>query len=395
MNVLCPAYRTKIPIGGQSVLIADTVLNYAGGYIVNPQILRDQLIQGVASTTTREIGQLNTYNYEFPLLPINGIQFVSETDIISLPESIFVSLTGPAILDEDISTTELAPGESFIVPPGTAVWVNAKTGGHAFTAFFIGRTNPNFPPVPLPSNIPTGPTGLLTAIPSYLYQEYTDDDDLQAFVATENQQQQNYVDTFNALNLPIYTGDIIAGALLDWVAEGVYGIKRPWISSGHSAEIGPLNTMLLNQSFIDIDGFQKSLIGPIILANDDVFKRVITWHYMKGDGKYCSVRWMKRRIMRFLIGTNGTSPPIDNTDQISISFGPDGAVGVRFINGQRTVIGGCMPNVFFPGQNEPIDNLDTNYVAFTPLPFIGIFSEALASGALEVPFQTNFSAVIG
>jgi hypothetical protein len=395
LTFLAPAYRTAVKVGGQAVLVGDPVLNWGGGYIVNPATLRDQLIDGQTSSFSIERGQLNTYAYEQPVIPINGIQFVFGTETIPYAENLYVSLVGPPGLIETVDVTELQPGERFIVPPGTSVWVNATTSGHAFTAFFITRQADNYPPAPIPSTFPPlGPSGLTRAIPAYLYQEYSDDDDLQAFFAAYNQIQQNYVDTFNALNLPIYTGDIIYGPLLDWVAEGLYGIRRPWISSGKSAQIGPLNTMFFNQPLV-IDGFEQSLIGPIALANDDVFKRVITWHYQKGDGKYCSVRWMKRRVMRFLIGKNGTSPPIDQTNQISIAFGDGGVVVVRFVNGLRTVVGGCIPNVFWPGAQEPIDNLDTVYQAYEPLPFTGIFSEALASGALEVPFQTNFAAVIG
>jgi hypothetical protein len=387
-------YRTAVPVGGTSVLVADPVLNDGGGYIVNPATLRDQLIAGQTVGAVVEQGPFNTYAFDQAVIPINGISFAGAITVVPIPEYLYVNLVEEASLENDGDTVEILPGQNFLVPAGVSAWVNAATSGHAFSAFFISRSANNYPPQLFPGAFPpTGPTGLLTAVPSYLYQEYSDDDDCQAFVRAENDAQQDYVDTFNALNLPIYTGSIISGALLDWVANGIYGIARPWLKINKTAELGPLNTMLLNQQFVPIDGYQQ-LEPTALSADDDCYKRVITWHYQKGDGKYFSIRWLKRRIMRFLTGVNGTSPPIGETDQISINFGAD-AVGIRFIGGQRTVIGGCLPNVVWPGALEAIDNLDTVYAAQTPLPYLAVFNEALASGVLELPFQMQFLTSVG
>jgi hypothetical protein len=395
MNRLQSGYRTSVPIGGQSVMVADSTLNYGGGMIVNPTTLQDQLIGGITVTSNVEIGPLNTFNFEEPILPINGIIFQTATQVVPFPEPLFVNLVEPASLIGDGDTVAIMPGQEFLVPPGVTVWVNATTSGHAFTAFFIVQfPNPNYPPTPIVSEFPpSGPTGLTQVIPSYLYQEYTDDDDLQAFVDAQNAQQQDYIDTFNALNLPIYTGSIISGALLDWVGKGLYGISRPSLITGESAQVGPLNTMALNMPVVAIDGFQQ-FSPSVVQANDDIYKRIITWHYQKGDGKYFSINWLKRRIMRFLIGVNGTSPPIDQTIQISINFGTD-FVGIRFISGLRTVTGGCIPNLFAPGSLHSIDHINTNYVPYTPLPFIEQFQEALLTGVLETPFQIKFSVSVG
>ena len=51
-------------------------------------------------------------------------------------------------------------------------------------------------------------------------------------------------------------------------------------------------------------GFVSWSFDPAV--TDDVFKRILTWHFYKGDGKNFSVRWLKRRIWRFLQGANGT-----------------------------------------------------------------------------------------
>src|ERR1700761_9570926 len=55
-------------------------------------------------------------------------------------------------------------------------------------------------------------------------------------------------------------------------------------------------------------------------TTDEIYKRIITWFFFKGDGQYFSIPWLKRRIMRFLIGTNGAAPNIDNTYPVSVVF---------------------------------------------------------------------------
>src|SRR5215472_10372716 len=160
------------------------------------------------------------------------------------PEDLFVSIVGPPAEQEDATTTRLVPGQQFFVPAGAHVWVDAPSKGHSFGSYFYTSSiavKGSAEPVP-GTFPPSDVTGLKKVIPSYLYQEYTDDDDLQAFVDEQNGMQQNYVDTFNALNLPIYTGAIIKGPLLDWVAEGLYGYKRPWVYAQKGQVLGPLNT---------------------------------------------------------------------------------------------------------------------------------------------------------
>ena len=54
-------------------------------------------------------------------------------------------------------------------------------------------------------------------------------------------------------------------------------------------------------------------------TNDDIYRRVITWNFYKGDGFVFSMQWFKRRVFRFLNGPNGISPDIDNTYSVSVS----------------------------------------------------------------------------
>lgn len=165
---------------------------------------------------------------------------------------------------------------------------------------------------------PSGPTTLTQTLPSYLYEQYADDDNLQAFVAAQNAYTQQYVDWFNSLNLPIYTGGIVAGALLDWVAQGIYGIARPTLSTGTSNIYGAYNTRAYNTLGYNV--LKKSGTSQFVAVTDDVFRRIITWHTYRGDGWQHSTVWLKRRVHRFLNGVNGTDPSNDNTYDVSVSY---------------------------------------------------------------------------
>src|SRR5215469_3415087 len=278
LNILVPGLVTVVANSGVSVQIANTTMGLNGGFIQNP------------------------------LTPID--------EGLPVAEALYVNLIGPAGTAEGTptGTVGIQPGQSFIVPPSSNVWVNAISPGHRFTAYFASPYSVPYPPglVPgmpgsqslgFPVFPPPGVTGLTKVIPSYLYQEYSDDDDLQGFVAAQNAKQQDYVDTFNALNLPIYPGPVVSGALLDWVAQGLYGVPRPALSSGIVIREGPLNTwgpnFLIPTENANINGLGQTTDESVVVTDDDTYRRVITWHFYKGDGKYFSTRWLKRRIWRF------------------------------------------------------------------------------------------------
>ena len=445
--ILEPAFTTVVNTAGLSVKIADTTMGIKGGVIINPLSAKDQ---GLAEAESLYVNLLGSAGVPAPggLIPGN---------------------------------TEITPGQWFLVPPQSNVWVNAASAGHQFTAFFSSEYTVPYPPAIVPGQ-PTGPitggsdevaisaepgqvpfpplnvTGLTNVIPSYLYQQYTDDDDLQGFVEAQNISQQDYVDTFNALNLPIYTGPIVHDKLLDWVARGVYGISRPSLGPRNLNLFGLVNTYGCNWLVPMWDQFDSSMdtpfglnmlgiYGPIevYLTSDDVYRRIITWHFFKADGNYCSVEWMKRRVWRFLYCPDGTSTDwaldpglgkphsvgfadlddvfIADTKQISITFGVNRNVTIRFVLGNRTIEGGAMVNMFgcngfevTKGQVPPWDigidagpgptgtrkpagimlnDLETTYERLPPLPFMETFKEALDLGVLEVPYQFNFTCVIG
>jgi hypothetical protein len=142
-----------------------------------------------------------------------------------------------------------------------------------------------------------------TTINSYLYTEYADDDDLQAFVSAYNAATQTFITWFNKVALPYYPG--LSGPLLDWVGSGLYGQPRTSLASPASTALGMLNTVPLNT--LVLNGYVPSTSSVYVLP-DDIYQRILTWNFYKGDGKRFCTRWFKRRIARFLFGANGIDP---------------------------------------------------------------------------------------
>ena len=346
-NVLFPAITTTIPLGGVAVLAMMGPLS--GGLIVNPAAAVDQ---GLATT-----------------------------------EYLYVDLVNPATLSASATTYELAPGQAFPIPAGFTgkVSVNAVSSGHRFSAYVIHGLQPFTPPNgPFP---PSGPVSLLNTIPSYLYQEYSDDDDLQSFVAAYNSSVQSYVDWFNQTNLPVYTGAPISGSLLDWVATGLYGYSRPILPSGNTQVIGPFNTYAFNTTDLN----DEDVLGPpdFFVTSDDVYKRCLTWHFGKGDGKYFNIRWLKRRVMRFLTVANGEWGNVDQTYPVSVTFGTGNEVNINLQGVFRVALGGALFNA---GQfnNFFFDELDTTSFNIPISPLAPIFKAAVEAGVLELPFQFDW-----
>ncbi len=300
-------------------------------------------------------------------------------------EPLYVDVTAPAALGETATTFELLPGHTFTVPNDqtTDVSVNAATSGHRFSGVIL-QPPTQFPPAPQSGSFPpSAPTTLTETIPSYVYQQFADDADIQAFSQSFNLLAQIFVSWFATVPLAAYTNPAITGALLDLVAQGVYGFARPSLASGRNRNVGPYNTTAYNTIAYN----RRKVIGPsnVTVTSDDVFKRIITWNFYKGDGNTFNVRWLKRRIMRFLLGVNGTAPNIDQTYLVSVSTGP-GIISIRITAGTRAILSGAYNTRAY---NTAAYNLAVS--RFTPspthLPFEDVLQEAIQSGVLQFPFQ--------
>ena len=113
----------------------------------------------------------------------------------------------------------------------------------------------------------------------------------------------------------------LTGSLLDWIAAGLYGFTRPTIEAVGIAPQGPLNTAQLNT--ITLNDWTSGTPSTFSQATDDLFQRIMTWHLYKGDGKYFTLKWLKRRVKRFLYGANGTDVNVADTSKISITISTD------------------------------------------------------------------------
>lgn len=252
----------------------------------------------------------------------------------------------------------------------------------------------DYPPTPQSGTFPpSGPTTLTEVIPSYVYKQFDDDDDVQAFVRSYNELAQVYATWFATVALPVYTGAAISGALLDWVAAGIYGQLRPRLSSGRFRAEGPYNTYAFNTW-----PFNKlRIIGPsdVAVTTDDIFKRIITWNFYKGDGDTFNVRWLKRRIMRFLTGADGTAPNVPQTYPISVTIG-NNIVSIRVSGGSRRVLSGALFNRHrFNQRLITFDALITEFVPGPdPLPNESVLKEAIEAGVLQLPFQYRFIVTV-
>lgn len=240
-------------------------------------------------------------------------------------------------------------------------------------------------------------------IPSYLYQEYADDDDLQGFVSAQNALSQSYLDWFNETGLPIYTG--LSGSLLDWVAEGLYGLSRPILPELFAGIIGPLNTWALNTVPLNFATSSLELFGAIgffiigvspiedsrggvlptyLEANDDIFKRVITWNFFKGDGNVFNVRWLKRRVERFLDGVDGVDPGISTTYDVRVIFGIGTLVNIILV-GPLTIRSAVLNT--FALNTMPLNGVLPTYL----LDRGATLRAGILAGILQLPFQYRYA----
>lgn len=230
---------------------------------------------------------------------------------------------------------------------------------------------------------------LTQTIKSYLYQEYADDADIQAFVREYNNFTQLYIDWFNQVGLPVYSGTQITNLLLDWVGEGIYGLPRPVLSNGLLQDIGPLGTWELGTVSLGSSG--TSISAPYYPTTDDIYKRILTWRLYRSDGFVFSIEWLKKRVMRFLNGANGTAPDIDNTYSVSVKFNPVNNIVIGFNQSTIAITDGCMGTM---GMGELLlGGFDFSIKTYPGNQYLQYLISALNAGVLDLPFQYKFTIV--
>ena len=202
-----------------------------------------------------------------------------------------------------------------------------------------------------------------TPLPAYQYVQYDDDPDTWGFFAAYNELSQTYLTNINALQLPVYTG--LFGPILDWVGSSLYGYPRPIFSIGAAV----LAEGVYNSNVYDLLPYNAPEIvssnapGPV---PDDIYQRCLTWQLYTGDGRQFTINWLKRRVYRFLIGANGTAPPIDNTYPVSVTFSSGHTVTIAI-------------NPTFAAANQTAANA---------------LQSAIETQSVQLPFQYNFIVTI-
>jgi hypothetical protein len=403
-----PGATSQILVAGQSQpALYGPML---GGFIYNPATIQDQGIFTITGEIIEvsafflgplcTVALMNTgldqvYPDAIRALALTGfVEIARDTEVISYgpPELLYVSLVPPAGSKANTVTEAILPGQLWRAPECYcgSVYVSAATAGHLFTSVLF-QNPPSFPPAPVPGDFPpTGPTTRLTVLPSYLYKQYDDDDDLQGIVQAYNDYTQLFINWFNNINLPIYMG--LSGALLDWVAEGLYGIYRSTLFSNVPEALGPLCTVaLLTEPLVALD--LQNDITNITVTSDDVFKRFITWRYYKGDGKNLTTEWLRRRIIRFLFGAGGG----DYEGQcwtLSIEWTKTNQLTITIVSAWSV----CQ----YSGALCSGPLVDAPLVAFAgvlaPQPVPGLapqFKEGIDTGSLESPAQYSTTVRIG
>ncbi|HDT1287338.1 TPA: hypothetical protein QHR42_001712 [Enterobacter asburiae] len=227
-------------------------------------------------------------------------------------------------------------------------------------------------------------------IKSYLYTQYNDDDDLRAFVSAYNAMAQEIYSWMINANLPIFVGGYNVGDQLKWIARGIYGVKPPVLVSGKQSTYGPFNTVMFNQ--LPFNGRKVVIQSEQVVVSDDLFKRIMTWNFYKGDGYYFTIPWLKRRIIRFLTGIDGMDVVNDQRWSVSVLFSGSGA-SISIIKGYRRLTNSSLYNSF--GFNTRVFNQKVSgVIKSTEYEYSELFKQAFDSGLLHMPFYQPVSVTI-
>lgn len=222
---------------------------------------------------------------------------------------------------------------------------------------------------------------LQQVIPAFVYAQYSDDSDVQAFFTAYNTLAQGYLDWFNNTPFGLYTSSFVSDLLLDWLAQGVYGIERPVISTLSTHRTAGMNSATMNS--LPMNELKIIQGGTASLATDDIFKRVLTWILFKGDGVHVSIPWIRKRIARFLNGSNGSDVSLDYLLDVSINIptlSPNGQLGTVPMN---TI-------AMNTRQTRSAKAANTLQIVLPSSTIAQQFMILLQEGYLPVPFQMTF-----
>lgn len=227
-------------------------------------------------------------------------------------------------------------------------------------------------------------------IRAYLYTQYNDDENLQAFVDAYNAVAKGVYDWMVNANLPVFIGSYNSGDQLKWIAAGIYGVSPPILISSKQNIYGPYNALTFNT--IAFNGRKVVDQSEQVVASDDLFKRIMTWNFYKGDGFYFTIPWLKRRVLRFLTGVDGVDVVNDQHWSISVLFSSSGAT-ISIIKGYRKLTDSAMFNAS-AFNTRAFNQKSSALIKSTEYEYAALFKQAFDSGLLHMPFYQPVTVTI-
>lgn len=232
---------------------------------------------------------------------------------------------------------------------------------------------------------------LKDCIKAYLYTNYMNDDNVRAFFTAFNSVSQEMYDWMLAANLPIFIGSSHSGDELRWLVKGIYGQNFPYLVTRKTTSNGPYNTFVFNS--LPYNGRKQTTVTNNIATSDDIFKRILTWNFYKGDGMHFTVTWLKRRVMRFLLGVDGTDVLNDTQAGISVIFDGNGGIIIGINSITQYVTNSALYGTD-QYNGEPIGSMDVSATINGDFQYAGVLKAAFENGLLRMPFWSNVSVNI-
>jgi len=197
--------------------------------------------------------------------------------------------------------------------------------------------------------------------PPYLYSFFRKFYSAAVTMQALNSEIQELYDALNALHLPIYTN--FSGEALDFVANNLYGIERPYYRKGQYIEGVSSIPDAMTIDDVYAGGFIAGVSPTNELLNDDGFKRLMMWYLYRGDGDVFNINWFKKRIARFIQGdmfahVNGT-PHVSIALPVRKTAPPIGMADYSMFD---HFIAGCI----IPSDNPVIGSDNVWTVTITP-----------------------------
>lgn len=209
-------------------------------------------------------------------------------------------------------------------------------------------------------------------IKAYLYTQYNDDKHLQALVDAYNEFTQEVYEWLRDARLPVFVGGYNSGKQLRWIAKGIYGQDIPILKADKRGNRGPYNALEYND--MPYNSYKDIYDDTVINISDDLFKRVLTWNFYRGDGNRFTIPWLKRRVMRFLNGVDGTDIKNDQHWCVSVSVEEDGI------------------EITIDTEQLPLNN--NGQTVADDFSYVNFFKSAMESDILQVPIYQPVTVII-